>query len=101
VPVPDANGSFCRRRDLNLIVTVCNKGNGPAGPSTTTVDFGQFGRVDVPTPALAAGACVDVVAPIPGNCFDPDCEFRIRVDSAGVVVESDETNNTASGTCRG
>jgi hypothetical protein len=101
VPVPDANGSFCRRRDMNLIVTVCNKGTGPAGPSTTTVDFGQYGRVDVPTPALAAGACTDVTVPIPANCFDPNCEFRIRVDSAGVVAELDETNNTASGTCLG
>lgn len=101
VPVPDDHGSFCRREDGRLIVTVCNKGTSPAGPSTTTVDFGQYGRVDVPTPALAAGACTDVSVPIPPNCFDPDCEFRIRVDSAGVVTESDEGNNTASGVCAG
>jgi subtilisin family serine protease len=101
VPIPDEHGSFCRRSERGLTVTVCNKGAGPAGPSTTTVDFGQYGRVDVPTPALAAGACVDVTAPIPPNCFDPDCEFRIIVDSTGVVAESDEGNNTASGTCLG
>ena len=80
---------------------MCNKGTGPAGPSTTTVDFGAHGRVDVPTPALAAGACVDVTAVIPAGCFDPDCEFRIIVDSAGVVTESNEGNNMASGVCIG
>ena len=101
VPVPDERGSFCRRDGRKLAVTVCNQGTGPAGPSTTTVDFGQYGRVDVPTPALAAGACVDVTAAISANCFDPDCEFRIIVDSAGVVAELNEGNNTASGTCLG
>lgn len=101
VPVPDDQGSFCRRKDGMLTVTVCNKGTGPAGPSTTTVDFGQFGRVDAPTPALAPGACVDLAVPIPGGCFDPDCEFRIVVDSAHVLTESDEGNNFASGTCLG
>ena len=39
--------------------------------------------------------------PIPPACFHPDCSFRITVDSANQVTESDETNNTASGTCLG
>jgi hypothetical protein len=94
-------GSFCRHVGDELIITVCNQGAGPAAASTTTVDFGQHGRVDIPTPGLAAGACVDVRAAIPPNCFDPDCEFRIIVDSAGVVPESNDGNNTASGTCIG
>ena len=101
VPVPDEQGLFCRHVGDELIITVCNQGSGPAAASTTTVDFGQFGRVDIPTPGLAAGACVDVRAAIPPNCFNPDCEFRITVDSAGVVPESNEGNNTASGTCIG
>lgn len=82
-------------------MTVCNQGNGPAGPSTTTVDFGGHGSVDVPTPAIPAGGCVEVRAPIPAGCFDPDCEFRIIVDSGNAVDESDETNNVASGRCLG
>jgi hypothetical protein len=73
----------------------------PAGPSTTTVDFGNHGRVDIPTPPIPAGACVEVRAAIPVSCFDPNCEFRIIVDSAGVITESDETNNVATGRCLG
>jgi hypothetical protein len=101
VPVPGEDGSFCRRTGRELTVTVCNKGTGPAGPSTTRVDFGQHGRVDVPTPALAAGDCADVQVTIPPNCFDPDCEFRITVDAAAVVAEANKSNNVASGVCVG
>jgi hypothetical protein len=101
VPVPDENESFCRRRDGNLIVTVRNQGAFGAGPSMTTVDFGPHGTVTLPTPALAAGASVDLAFPIPFGCFDPDCHFRITVDSTGLIVESDEGNNTASGFCLG
>lgn len=101
VPVPDENGSFCRRRDGDLIVTVKNQGSFGAGPSMTTVDFGSFGAITMPTPALAAGASVDLAFPIPLGCFSPDCFFRITVDSTNVVVESDEGNNTASGFCLG
>ena len=101
VPRPDENGSFCRREDGVLIVTVCNVGDAPAGPSTTRVDFPGHGSVDVPTPALAAGDCVDIKADIPRGCFDPDCEFRITVNATGAVTESDDTNNTATGRCLG
>jgi len=102
VPVPDENGSFCRRDDEgNLIVTVRNQGSAGAGPSTTEVDFGSFGTVSQPTPALAAGASVDLYFRIPGGCFSPDCHFRITVDAKNEVAESDEGNNYASGTCIG
>jgi subtilase family serine protease len=101
VPVPDAQGSFCKREDGTLIVTVRNQGSAGAGPSTTRVDFGAHGTIDLPTPALAAGAAVDLRFPIPPGCFDPDCEFRIIVDVTNVVVESDEGNNFASGVCLG
>lgn len=101
IPVPDENGSFCRRRDGNLIVTVRNQGAFGSGPSTTVVDFGAYGTVAMPTPALAAGASVDLAFPIPLGCFDPDCDFRITVDANNNVAESDEGNNTAFGTCLG
>lgn len=101
VPVPDAQGFFCKREDGNLIVTVANQGSAPAGPSTTRVDFGAHGTTDLPTPALAAGTSFDLTFPIPPRCFDPDCEFRIVVDVNNDVVESDEGNNFASGVCRG
>jgi hypothetical protein len=101
VLVPDAQGSFCKREDGTLIVTVRNQGSTGAGPSTTRVDFEAHGAIDLPTPALAAGAAVDLKFPIPPGCFDPDCEFRIIVDVTNVMVESDEGNNVASGVCIG
>jgi hypothetical protein len=101
VPVPDTQGSFCRREGGSLIVTVRNQGSAGAGPSVTRVDFGAHGAVDMPTPALGPGASVDLAFPIPVGCFDPDCEFRIVVDVTGTVVESDEGNNFASGSCIG
>jgi hypothetical protein len=101
IPVPDESGSFCRRRDGQLVVTVRNQGAGPAGASTTTVDFGAHGTVSQPTPPLAAGAPIDLLFPIPVGCFDPDCDFRITVDATSVVAETNEGNNTASGTCLG
>jgi hypothetical protein len=100
VPVPDSQGNFCRIQSSMLLVTVRNQGSGGAGPSTTRVDFSSS-AVSQPTPALAAGAAVDLLFAIPAGCFQPDCHFRITVDSAAVVTESNEGNNTASGTCIG
>jgi hypothetical protein len=104
IPVPDPQPGvgFCRRDEKgNLIVTVLNQGTAGAGPSVTEVDFGAFGVFSLPTPALAAGASVDLLFPIPPGCFRPDCSFRITVDANSQVVESNEGNNFASGTCLG
>jgi subtilase family serine protease len=101
VPVPDESGSFCKRKDNSLIVTVRNQGTFGAGPSVTVVDFGAFGAFAIPTPPLAAGASVDLSVTIPSGCFDPDCDFRITVDANNNVVESNEGNNFASGSCLG
>jgi len=100
IPVPDSQGSFCRIEDSMLIVRVKNQGTANAGPSKTRVDFAS-GTGTQATPALAAGASVDVPFAIPAGCFRPDCSFRITVDSAAEVAESNEANNTASGTCIG
>lgn len=101
IPVPGPNGDFCQGSGGNLTVVVKNQGAGPAGPSTTQVDFGQFGTFTLPTPALAAGASTQLFFKIPGGCFDSDCEFRITVDVKLQVPETNEANNTASGTCIG
>ena len=100
IPLPDASGQFCRLEGRNLIVTVKNQGTAGAGASTTRVDF-PSGASTQPTSPLGIGATVDVAFPIPANCFQPDCSFRITVDSTSVVDESNEGNNTASGTCIG
>ncbi len=102
VPVPGPNNNFCKRNARgDLVVTVKNQGTGPAGPCTTRVDFGRFGQVDKPTPALAAGATADIAFPIPLGAFDPDCEFQITVDVKNEVGEWIEGNNSGSGTCIG
>jgi hypothetical protein len=104
VPVPDPQPGvgFCRRDDQGrLIVTVRNQGTSGAGPSLTEVDFFAFGTVSLLTPPLGPGASVDLLFPIPPGCFNPDCEFRITVDANNQVVESNEGNNFASGTCIG
>lgn len=101
IPVPDPQRGFCRRENMKLTVTVRNQGSMNAGPSTTRVDFGSFGIATQPTPALAAGASIDLVFDIPPRCFNPDCEFRISVDSNSQVNESNEANNTVGDTCRG
>ncbi len=101
IPVPDENGFFCKLEDGCLIVTVRNQGSAAAGPSTTRVDFGIFGVTELPTPPLAPGASVDLCFPIPKGCFNPDCDFKIKVDAYDVVVESNEGNNFAEGICIG
>jgi subtilase family serine protease len=81
-----------------------NQGTVVAGPSVTVVDFFAYGKFSMPTPPLAPGASVDLfflIPTSPKNCFDPDCEFRITVDAMNQVVESNEANNIASGTCLG
>jgi hypothetical protein len=94
--------SLCKRDNLVLHVTERNQGNGDAPASTTTVDFLAFGSVSVPTPPIPAGGLVTLPpVAIPLGCFDSDCEFRIVVDSAALVAESNEGNNTAIGACMG
>ncbi len=101
VPVPDAAGSFCKRLNGNLVITVKNQGSCSAAASNTKIDFLSFGTVTLPTPALAPGAQVDLTVNIPAGCFNPDCEFRISVDDLSEVPESEEGNNTASDRCVG
>lgn len=100
IPVPDAQGGFCVRQGEKLLVTVRNQGVGPAGPSSTRVDFGS-GPQSAATPALGPGASTQVSVAIPTGCFSPDCRFRITVDALLQVPESNEANNVASGVCIG
>lgn len=105
VPVPDPRPGvgFCKRDTQGrLVVTVKNQGNADAPASTTTVDYSPGGSFQLPTPAIPAGGSVDLPPlNIPGVCFDPDCDFRITVDSANQATESNEGNNSAAGRCIG
>jgi subtilase family serine protease len=108
VPLPSTPGStdplsFCQSTTFQeLDVHVANQGSSPAPASTTHVDFANSGGVDMPTPALAPGASAIVTFAIPATCFNAvsQCSFTIVVDSANVVTESNETNNSAAGLCQ-
>ena len=106
VALPGSNPpDFCREDGHgNLVVEVKNQGLTNAPASTLRVTFttptGPV-PVDVPTPALAGGgAFIDLAVPIPSGCLSAStCPFQVAVDVADVVVESDNTNNNASGVC--
>src|SRR5215813_6757512 len=59
--------------------------------------FWRCGSFSEPTPPIPAGTSVDVLFPLPPNCLS--CKFKITVDSSNQVDESNELNNTATGTC--
>jgi len=96
---------YCDYTPGGIFVTIENIGSVEAPPSTTTVEFLPGGPVDLATPAIPAGSST-VVGPFnfPTSapwCFNPDCEFEIRADSAAVVGETNENNNVAEGWCLG
>ena len=102
-PLGTSPSAFCRLEQGNkqLRVTVKNQGNGDAAPSQTTVIFGNT-TVTLPTPFIPAGGSVDLLFNVPGNCFSPDCSFKITVDANNQINESNhEGNNTANGGCIG
>lgn len=105
IPVPDPRpgfGFWKVDRQGNLIVTVKNQGTADAGASTLKVEFLPGGTCILPVPPIPAGGSVDVGScSFPAACFDPDCNFRITVDSNNDVSESNEGNNNANGMCIG
>ena len=84
-----------------LRVTVKNQGKASAPASVTTVLFVPGVSIARKTPSLAAGASTNFTVEIPKNCFNPDCRFRITVDSEKTIAESNEGNNSANGICAG
>jgi hypothetical protein len=84
-----------------IVVRVQNQGLAPAGPSVTTISFrGVVPPEDVDTPALGLSGAITLSILSP--C--PSCTFDIVVDSKGppgrgMVDESLEANNFASGRC--
>lgn len=84
----------------SLLVAVQNIGTTPVPNSTTTVEFFPGGLYDLPTPALSPGASVNLSpAAFPTSCFNPDCDFKVTVDSKHVVQEFNEGNNISVGVC--
>jgi hypothetical protein len=95
--------NFCDMDGIgNLEVHIKNQGTADAGPSTLEVNFsGQQAPTSISVPSILAGATITIPVPISGGCFSPDCGFEITVDSAGVINESNELNNSQVGSCLG
>ena len=77
--------------------TIANIGAADAGPFKILVraDPGLAQQVTVGVVGLSAGATTSLVTTLPagGNCYDPDCDVCITVDSDSEVIESNEGNN--------
>lgn len=94
--------SYCMRDDQgNLVVMIHNKGTVDAPKSLAEVQFSPGGSFKIYTPAIPAGKTVEVLFDMPANCPNPDCEFRIIVDSENNVDEANENNNSVMGLCIG
>ena len=96
---PDA---FCDLTSVpQLRIVIQNQGQGDAPGSLTQVAFSLGGTVNIPTPPVrAAQRAILAPVPIPAACFDPDCDFKIMVDSRSQADEAaGEENNAADGRC--
>jgi hypothetical protein len=85
-------------------IMVRNQGDGDAPASVTQIVFRDLPPVQIATPPIPAGGDAFVEAMIPRQgCYlgESGCPFDITVDATSVMEESDETNNSVSGSCPG
>jgi CARDB len=99
-PGPGQSG-FCKRNQGNLVVTVRSVGptQAPLAPFYVKVEFTPGGTVEKQVERLVPGSTADVHFVMPPGCFNPECKFKITVDSKNNIRESDERNNVAEGRC--
>lgn len=94
--------STCRLDEKGrLVVTIHNQGKRISKATTTQIVFGSLPAIRLPTRPVPPGDSVSVTFPIPEECFQPECQFRITVDANNEVDETDEMNNSAKGLCGG
>jgi subtilase family serine protease len=84
-----------------LAVAVSNPGKLAAAPSVTRVDIDAdaYETFVHRTRAIAVRSFDTFEFDLPVACSRADCRWKITVDSANQVIESDETNNIAAGRC--
>jgi len=77
--------------------TIANIGVVDAGPFKVLVradpGLAQQGTVNVASLAAGATTTLTITLPAGGNCYDPDCDICVTVDSDSEVLESNEGNN--------
>ena len=94
--------SACTRNSQgDLIIKVKNQGTVSADASVTRVEFFPGGTFDLNYPSIGAGSTAEATLSMPYDCWNPDCDFQIKVDINNHVNEADEGNNTASVACFG
>ncbi len=110
IPVKaSGNATFCEKQDNTLLVYVQNIGNADANSAEVQVEFflgpGYTKTVQGTTVTgnLKAGETLNspITVPIPADCHNPDCDFRITIDPSSAVKESNKTNNTVESACIG
>jgi hypothetical protein len=101
LPIPGQFGSFCRERGDKLFVVIKNQGAGVAEPSTTEVDFLDFGKFSLPTERIYPGQSKHLLFDTPPNFFSimGHKNFHITADALFKVSETNEENNKVSGAC--
>ena len=105
LPAPN-DVQYCHTKSsgssLILIISVKNQiADTKAKASTLSVNFGTLGIQTAAIPKLDTTDPVDIEVPIPSGCYNPDCSFTITVDTNNDVDESNEGNNSVTGTCIG
>lgn len=97
IPIPTCQTDSQGR----LIVRVKNQGTVSAAASVTKVEFFPGGVFNLNFPSIAVGATAEVPLPIPGLCWNADCDYHITVDLFNQIDEANEGNNSAPGACLG
>ncbi len=93
--------AFCNRDGNNLVVRVSNTGPKDSPPTKVLVDFFIFGTQTVMTPVIPGQSVIEVNVPIPAGCFNPDCNYKIKIDPDNQIEEPREDNNDRDGICIG
>ena len=93
VSCPGGQGTCLHGVDLEVLE---RNGQPVDDPFEVTVftDSGLSRTVGVPPLPPGATFPIGVILGPGDNCYDPDCQVTAEVDSAGVIVETDETDNT-------
>lgn len=99
VSCPQGTGSCV----TSVEVVVANTGTADAGPFDVRgdIDPGQTATQSIAGLNAGESKAVKLTTPPGGNCFDPDCTIRVRVDSTNRVDECNEDNNDADETTLG
>lgn len=82
-----------------LVISIRNNGKRIAFASSTLIQFEGRAPVVLPTRPVPPLGEETVRFRLPDKCLTGGCRFSITVDGRDDVGESDESNNTVTGSC--